>query len=718
MTENSNENQAIISIQIKTSEYKVVPGNSVVIPLRLMNRSEQAGNYLVSVEGIPEGWVSTPSPLTHLEAQEQKQITLVIQPPVRTEGGPGSYPFIIRVVNQDDPAQAAKVKIDLTVAAYEVEGRIGVMLEATQYSVSPGSSTTMQLLLHNQGLVDDAFRLAIEGLQAGWISTPSPVTELKAGEQRQVTLTILPPATADSKAGRHPFKLRVISEEVPDQAVEIDCLLTVTAFSAFNVELDPLQIRSGQTGLIRILNLGNFQETCTISTSSEEDQIIFDPPQEQQLQIPAGESAEVEYNARPAKRTFIGAEQTTPFLVQVSTSDGESQETEGKLISEPMLPFWLIPLILILCMSVICIMSIVYIRARGSEGAEATQTAVAAYETEIALFTPTIPSDTQEPDETIVPTETSPDTPEPTPLPSETPVPSATPLPTELPTEVPTQPPPTNTPVVIPNVGVVAYQSNREGDPELYAQDTGNGAIARLTNSPGVDTQPAYSPDGSRIAFVTDRDGNNEIYLMNADGSAFANLSNNPASDQNPSWSPDGQWIAFSSDRDGDLDIYRMRSDGSEVQNLTGNDSFDDQQPWWFSSGGLFGRGESIVFTSNRDGNNEIYIMGPDGADQARLTDNPSDDNTPNSRGDRIAFTSVRDGNPEIYLMGLDGSNPTNLTNSSSADQYPRFSRDNQWIAFITDRDGNSEIYIIRPHGSEFYNVTNNPAADIVPAWR
>ncbi len=48
----------------------------------------------------------------------------------------------------------------------------------------------------------------------------------------------------------------------------------------------------------------------------------------------------------------------------------------------------------------------------------------------------------------------------------------------------------------------------------------------------------AWSPDGTKIAFNSDRDGNSEIYVMNADGSNPTRLTNNPDSDSNPSWSP------------------------------------------------------------------------------------------------------------------------------------------------------------------------------------
>ena len=63
--------------------------------------------------------------------------------------------------------------------------------------------------------------------------------------------------------------------------------------------------------------------------------------------------------------------------------------------------------------------------------------------------------------------------------------------------------------------------------------------------------------------------------------------------------SPDGQKIVFTSDRDGPRNIYIMNSDGSNQQKLTDN-PFNDYEPI-FSPDGL-----SIIFTSERDGNKEI----------------------------------------------------------------------------------------------------------------
>jgi Tol biopolymer transport system component len=59
-----------------------------------------------------------------------------------------------------------------------------------------------------------------------------------------------------------------------------------------------------------------------------------------------------------------------------------------------------------------------------------------------------------------------------------------------------------------------------------------------LTSNAARDEYASWSPNGSRIAFQSDRDGNLEIYVMDADGSSQTNLTSNPADDWDASWSP------------------------------------------------------------------------------------------------------------------------------------------------------------------------------------
>ena len=117
-----------------------------------------------------------------------------------------------------------------------------------------------------------------------------------------------------------------------------------------------------------------------------------------------------------------------------------------------------------------------------------------------------------------------------------------------------------------------------------------------LTNTAGAisDLDAAVSPDGEKVAFVSagiqqsNLEGDDEIFVMNADGSDGRNLTNNADGVQDgfPDYSPDGKKISYdsngsqSSNREGDDEVYLMNADGSRQQNVTGTGSgVSDVQP-------------------------------------------------------------------------------------------------------------------------------------------
>src|SRR5438067_381974 len=96
-----------------------------------------------------------------------------------------------------------------------------------------------------------------------------------------------------------------------------------------------------------------------------------------------------------------------------------------------------------------------------------------------------------------------------------------------------------------------------------------------------------------------------------------------------------------------------------------------------------------------------------------------SDSTAPSGRpaAGQIAFTSDRDGNVDIYLVHADGSGVTRLTNNPARDFLPVWSSDGTRIAFYSERDGNGDTYVMNADGSGVRNLTNNPASDATPAW-
>ena len=354
---------------------------------------------------------------------------------------------------------------------------------------------------------------------------------------------------------------------------------------------------------------------------------------------------------------------------------------------------------------------------------------------------------------------------------------------------------------------------------DLYVMDTDGGNRTELADVGIYDVFPDWSPDDQKVAFSAQLNGDNEIYVVGADGSNPVNLSNNPGVDDDPAWSPRPEpaseskaatyvsdigatlnasvysdeipaeffWrygetasygsetpprsvaiaggqaqpvsqpisglspateyhfqlcvraqeedppqvvctadrafttrptggrsgIAFSSNRDGDLEVFVMDADGSDELPLT-SDPAPDRQPAWSPDA------TRIAFTSERDGADDIWAMDTDGSNQTRLTDDPGVDNDPawSPDGTKIAFASSRNGSIDIWVMDANGSNQTALTSDTDPDILPAWSPDGTRIALSSPgADNNYDIWIMNADGTNPTNVTNTPESEIGAAW-
>jgi TolB protein len=126
-----------------------------------------------------------------------------------------------------------------------------------------------------------------------------------------------------------------------------------------------------------------------------------------------------------------------------------------------------------------------------------------------------------------------------------------------------------------------------------------------------------------------------------------------------------------------------------------------------------------ISFISNRDGNDELYMMDYDGSNQTRLTFNELLDYMPAWTADsrKIAYTSYRGDKATLWLYSIYEGTRTMVFDQGTT-YAPSFSPDGRKMAFCsTEDEGNSEIYVANSDGSNVRRLTFNKAIDTAPTW-
>ena len=164
--------------------------------------------------------------------------------------------------------------------------------------------------------------------------------------------------------------------------------------------------------------------------------------------------------------------------------------------------------------------------------------------------------------------------------------------------------------------------------------------------------------------------------------------------------------IAFTSDRDGEWDIYLMDGDGENPSKLT-----EGSMPAWLPGGARIG------FVHRRD----IWTIDREGTNRKNITKGRFKESiwSPawSPDGDKIAYASRVGGIfgvVDIYLMDADGRNPIKLTDDLFLDERPSWSPDGRKIAFSAYLRPQVEwrktgIFVIDGNGGNRANLTQNP---------
>lgn len=211
---------------------------------------------------------------------------------------------------------------------------------------------------------------------------------------------------------------------------------------------------------------------------------------------------------------------------------------------------------------------------------------------------------------------------------------------------------------------------------------------------------PTISPDGSRVAFLrnfrdvmTDQTLSN-LWIANFDGSGVRPLSSGLHNDSSPAWSPDGSRLVYRSDKNGKNQLYLRWMDSGEeamLTNLTGSPG----QPVWSPDGMWLAY--SMFVSEEKEG----LIKLPSAPKGAKWADAPKYIDDMKYRSDGAGY--LRPGHRQLFVLPVEGGTPRQITSGPYDCSIPIWSTDNQSLIFSSNRHDNAER---EPNNSEVYEVS------------
>jgi Tol biopolymer transport system component len=199
-----------------------------------------------------------------------------------------------------------------------------------------------------------------------------------------------------------------------------------------------------------------------------------------------------------------------------------------------------------------------------------------------------------------------------------------------------------------------------------------------LTHRWGDDTDPSFSPDGLWIAYTSNgrEDKVRQMYFISPDGQNSQRISVD-LEEYHPIWSPDMAWLGYIFYRGYNAFYLRSNTSGYSDYQSFDNTSFQGRlgevaDPAWSPDG------SQIAYTRVEGLAKNIFsaLFKERGGSITRLTSSNRDREPAwSADSEWITFTSERDGNPEIYIMRSTGNLQSNLTQLGAGDMQPAWQK-------------------------------------------
>jgi TolB protein len=258
----------------------------------------------------------------------------------------------------------------------------------------------------------------------------------------------------------------------------------------------------------------------------------------------------------------------------------------------------------------------------------------------------------------------------------------------------------------------IVYVSNKSGFKEIYQSDFDGANPVQITNSKSISLTPAISPDGQYMAYTDYTGGRPELHFRRLSDSKIVRVVKNGVS-IDPAWRHGSNECATTLSFEGDQEIYLVKPDGIISRRLTFSKGID-------VSPSFSPDGSKMAFVSQRNGMPQIFIQDIQSGAVRRLTFSGNYNTQPawSPNGDKIAYSTwQKNGEINIFVINPDGTGLIQLTRGEKDNEAPSWSPDGSMIVFSSNRQGRKKLFVMNSDGTNQRRLLQMEGDQQQPSW-
>lgn len=214
-----------------------------------------------------------------------------------------------------------------------MSSKIEVAVSPQSFLVAPGDTAEATVTLRNLGQTVDQLTLSVEMLDPEWYSLPISSVALFPNDQDSLKILLQPPKKAETKPGSSPFRIKVVSQENPEEEATVDLAIELRVLPGIELDISPPSI-TGWKGVydVQVNNPSDAEAKVRLSASDAGGKLRY-KLQPQDLTVASGGRETATLVVRLGWLSFLGGDKEFDFRVRAAIAEAEEAKTiDGQLV--------------------------------------------------------------------------------------------------------------------------------------------------------------------------------------------------------------------------------------------------------------------------------------------------------------------------------------------------------------------------------------------------